>query len=346
MATAKKLPSGSWSVNIYIGKDENGKRKYKRFTGPDKRRVEREAAAYADEHRGEVKTDTFGYAANCYIASKKNILSPTTINGYKKIKANYLTQWDECPIHDINSRAIQSLVNEKAAGLSPKTIRNIYGFITAVIYSVDPNAKIIVTLPPLIKKFKELPKPQEVIRAVQGTTWELPALLAMWLSLRMSEIRGLRYEDISGNVLTVRNVIVQGEEGDVFKSRTKTYNSARRLSIPDYLMKLIYRGETNTGFVVPYTHSQIYKGFQNALKTAGLPPMPFHDLRHMNASIMLMLGIPDIYTMEQGGWSSTNVLKGSYWNIFNGDRLIYDQMRDNFFIPLLTSTQHENASQK
>ena len=76
MATAKRLSSGSWSVNIYIGKDKDGKRKYKRFTGTDKRKVEREAAAYADEHRGEVSTDTFGYAARQYIESRANVLSP------------------------------------------------------------------------------------------------------------------------------------------------------------------------------------------------------------------------------------------------------------------------------
>lgn len=51
MANAKKLPSGSWRVRAYIGKDENGKPIYKSFTGTDKRKVEKEAAAYADEHR-------------------------------------------------------------------------------------------------------------------------------------------------------------------------------------------------------------------------------------------------------------------------------------------------------
>lgn len=35
MATAKKLPSGSWRCQVYDYTDENGKRHYKSFTSTD-----------------------------------------------------------------------------------------------------------------------------------------------------------------------------------------------------------------------------------------------------------------------------------------------------------------------
>lgn len=38
MAKAKKLPSGSWRVNQYVGKDADGKRVYKSFTADSKKR--------------------------------------------------------------------------------------------------------------------------------------------------------------------------------------------------------------------------------------------------------------------------------------------------------------------
>lgn len=249
MAIAKKLPSGSWSVNVYIGKDKDGKRKYKRFTGTDKRKVEREAAAYADEHRGEVSTDTFGFAARQYIEMKRNVLSPTTVLNYNQIKNSHLAPWENIPIDSIDSKAIQQFVNEKAASLSPKTIRNIYGFITAVVYSVKPNININVTLPPPKKIFRELPSPKDVLSAVIGTKCELPALLALWKSLRMSEIRGIRYEDISGNILTIRNVKVKTEEGDTLKTQTKTYSSTRRIALPQYIMDLIPVGGEKQDFI-------------------------------------------------------------------------------------------------
>ena len=37
MATAKKLPSGRWRCLVYVGKSENGKRKYKSCTADSKK---------------------------------------------------------------------------------------------------------------------------------------------------------------------------------------------------------------------------------------------------------------------------------------------------------------------
>ncbi len=356
MATAKRLPSGSWSVNIYVGKDKDGKRKYKRFTGPDKRRVEREAAAYADEHRGEVSADTFGYAARQYIESRANVLSPSTILNYKRINVNYLLPWENLPIEAVDAKLVQEFVNEKSAQLSSKTVHNIYGFITAVVYSVYPDRRFSVTLPAKERKFKDLPDPKKIIMAVHNTKWELPVLLAMWQTLRISEIRGLRYGDISGNILTVHSALVRGEDGYVLKSTTKTYDSTRRLLIPPYIKYLIGDVESHSpdDYIVPYTYNMIYGGFQKSLKAAGLPPMPFHDLRHMSASIMLFLGFPDKLSMERGGWHSNHVLQDRYQHIFTAERLAREREMDNYIEGLLPSDaqrlladmQHENATRE
>ena len=40
MATAKKLPSGNWRVQVFVGVDENKKRIYKSFTAPTKKQAE------------------------------------------------------------------------------------------------------------------------------------------------------------------------------------------------------------------------------------------------------------------------------------------------------------------
>lgn len=52
-------------------------------------------------------------------------------------------------------------------------------------------------------KLKELPTAEQVMNMVRGTDIELPCLLAMWLSLRMGEVRGLQFRDLHDNVLTV-----------------------------------------------------------------------------------------------------------------------------------------------
>jgi integrase len=59
--------------------------------------------------------------------------------------------------------------------------------------------------------------------------------------------------------------------------------------------------------------------------------MTFHDLRHLNASVMMTLGIPDKYAMERGGWSTDNVLKSVYQHTFSTERVVVDNKIDSYF---------------
>ena len=86
MATAKKLPSGNWRVNLFVGKDINGKRIYKSFTAETKKQAEFLAAEYNLKRKEKPKEITVGDAIDGYIASKENVLSPSTIVGYKNIR--------------------------------------------------------------------------------------------------------------------------------------------------------------------------------------------------------------------------------------------------------------------
>lgn len=66
--------------------------------------------------------------------------------------------------------------------------------------------------------------------------------------------------------------------------------------------------------------------------------MTFHDLRHVNASVMVQLGVPDKYAMERGGWSTTSTLKSVYQHTFTTEREIIDKRIDDYFNDIM---QHE-----
>ena len=53
MAKAKKLPSGSWRVQIFDHKDVDGKRHYKAFTASTKKEAQFMAAAWAAGNANE-----------------------------------------------------------------------------------------------------------------------------------------------------------------------------------------------------------------------------------------------------------------------------------------------------
>jgi integrase len=84
--------------------------------------------------------------------------------------------------------------------------------------------------------------------------------------------------------------------------------------------------------------------FTRLLERKGIQHMSFHELRHMNASIMLMLGIPDKYAMERGGWSTNSTLKSVYQHTFSSERKAADKKINDYFISLLDTVLDTNTT--
>lgn len=334
MAKAKKLPSGSWRVNLYIGTDYAGKRIYKSFTADTKKEAEFLAAKYNLTRKEKPKDVTVGDAIDGYIASKENVLSPTTIAGYQRIRKNNMQRIMNVPLQKLTSMIVQAEINREATHLSPKTLRNAHGLLSAAVTMYMPDFVLRTTLPAKQHKLKSLPEPAEVLKAVAGSEVELPVLLAMWLGMRLSEIQGLRFEDISpDDILSITHVRVAVNTHFVEKDTTKTYNSTRQLRVPPEILEKI-RALPHTSeaeHVFNFPRGGIYSRFRRLIRKAGLSEMSFHDLRHMNASIMVALGVPDKYAMERGGWSSNGTLQNVYQHTFSEERENVDDRIDNFF---------------
>lgn len=329
MAKAKKLPSGNWRVRIYIGDDDNGKHVYKSFTAGTKKEAEFLAAEYNLKRKEKPKDVTVGDAIDGYIANKDGVLSPSTIAGYRNIRKNQLQELMDVPLSKLTNVMVQAAINREAHTLSAKSVRNAHGLLTASVAMYMPDFVFRTTLPAKEHKVKDLPSPKQIIDAVKGTDVELPAMLAMWLSLRMSEVRGIRYKDITKNgILTIRNVRI-AMAGQIEKEKTKTFHSTRQLVLPERILNMIGEGESDA-YVVNLSASTIYKHFVNTILEKTGKHMTFHDLRHVNASIMLALGIPDKYAMERGGWSTPSTLKNVYQHTFTEERVATDQKIDGY----------------
>lgn len=341
MATARKLPSGSWRVNQYIGTDASGKRMYKSFTAETKKAAEYAAAEYNLKRKDKPKDLTVGQAIDGYIASKEHILSPTTVAEYRQTRRNKLQSIMNVPLNKLTNVMIQQAINEDAARLSPKSVRNAHGLLSAALGMYMPDFSLRTTLPQKKTKIKDLPTPEEVLKAVSGSDIELPVLLALWLGMRLSEILGLRFSDVSSDgVITISHVrvVVNGEL--IEKDTTKTAGSTRRVTAPTPIMERINAipHQSDDGHIVDSYIGGIRKKFKRIIQAAGLKDMTFHDLRHLNASVMLALGIPDKYAMERGGWSSSSTLKAVYQHTFSDARLEADNKVNNYFLSIM---QHE-----
>ena len=92
------------------------------------------------------------------------------------------------------------------------------------------------------------------------------------------------------------------------------------------------------------TGETIYKHFVRAIEAAGLPHMRFHDLRHLSASVLVSLGIPNLYSRERGGWSTDSILESVYQHTFSADRAAVDTKVNDYFEGLLSLKTNSNLN--
>lgn len=373
MPTAKKLPSGSWRCLVYshtekvwdadkrVWKDQ---RKYESFTSDDttlkgKAAAELMAAQFKMEKAKQPKQRrkkedmldrTVSEAIDRYIEIRNNVLSPTTIQDYKCIQQNAFPGLMGIKLRDLDEDTLDEAINSEykrvskkrcknPKPISPKRVRNEWGLISAILNRYHKGLEYEPTLLDSPDKHKELVPPQTVLDILKGDYIELPALLAIWLSFTLSEIRGLtksRSISADGQYLTINEVVVDVGREAVRKELAKNRYRNRTHRIPPYIRMLIDQVEGDE--LVTISGRAIYHRWVKLLKRNGLPHMTFHDLRHESASIMALLRVPDKYALERGGWKSDKVMKKVYTHTFSDERQKVDNIIDGYFEELI---QHD-----
>ncbi len=338
---ATKLPDNRWRTQVLIS-EPGAPRKYKSFYGSTEDEADYKALKYKmDKKKAEDKSQmTILQAVDAYIELRRPVLSPSTIRGYAAIRRNYIGDAiANKKIYDIEYVLLQSEANRLSAEYSVKTAKNTLGLITAAIKVYRPEfAMREISYPKVKKKTYATPDGQalaDIFHVTKGTNAEVPVLLAAWLSLRASEVVGLKWDDIHEDYINIDTAIVLGEEGAVEKG-TKTDGSERRIPLPPFIREKLLALPRNGKHVFEgVSASAISKRFHKLLVKNNLPLCRFHDLRHANASIMLMLGVPDKYAMERGGWTTTSVLKGVYQQTFTSEQKAVAERIDNYFLSLM-----------
>lgn len=340
LPTPKKLPSGNWNVVVMV----EGRRIS--ITEPtEKKALAAAAAVKAGAKREKQISLTVGSAIDRYIESKDSVLSPATVAGYRRIRANAFQELMPIQLSSLTQEQVQRAVNTMAKTKSSKSVRNAHGLLSATLATYRPDFTLHTTLPQKQKAEISIPTPehiQVILSGCSGTRMELPIYLAVWLGLRASEIRGLTWDCISGDTLHVKQAIVEGEHGPAVKG-TKTTAGDRRLHLPPQLLEIIQRQPKTDEYLVHLSGQAMYKAFSRLCEKLGLPHYRFHDLRHANASIMLALGIPNRYAQERMGHATDNMLKAVYQHTMEHKRTEVDTAVDTYFSHLLqTKLQTQN----
>lgn len=371
MAKKKKgeLPSGSIRRQVYDHSepvfDESGQPVIDPKTGKQKKKriyisVTADTRQEADLMKAELRAGkkqlqkpaqlTISEAIDKYISSSDALLSPSTIRGYRTIQRNafrtiinlQLSQLTNTLLRDaVNAECKRTTGKKNPKPICSKTVINEYGLLSAVLKTYAPHLDCAVKLPQIEHNKHELSTPDVIYKIVKGTNIELPVMLAMWLSFTESEILGLtKSKSISsdGQYITIKEVIVKdASENAVVKNKGKQPARDRTLRIPEYIKGLI--DQVSTDQLVTISGTALSKRFNRLIKRAGIPHMTFHDLRHVNASVMALLSVPDKYAQERGGWHSDHIMKSVYQQTFSSERAVVDAQIDNYFQNLLFESE-------
>ena len=314
----RQLPSGNYQIReMYNGRTYTKTIPYK----PNRREA---MLILEDVYKKDLPNEkgTFEYYARKYIDSKYNVLSPSTIDCYTRQLRYCSDTFRKLKLTEIDTFKIQAEINSYALTHSPKSVANLFGFISAVLTVFYPSLNISVTLPQKVRNEPYIPSEddvEKVLTSAKNSRYELPLYLAS-LGLRMSEIIALTDDCYKDGVLYIKKAKVSNGSEYVEKT-TKTTNSTRMIALPRYVCDLIEKQGINFDFH-PNSFSQWLDRLQ---KSVGVPHFSPHKMRHYFASKMLTL--TDAKTVQElGGWSSDYTMKRIYAHSLIADNL--DKQRD------------------
>lgn len=342
---ARELPSGSWFIRVQVdGKTVS-------ITKPTEAECVAEASALkarvkeAGKHSGKTLTK----AIDAYISDRENVLSPSTIRGYRAIQRLRFQSAMSRRIDGITSAQWQKLVNLEARQCSAKTLKNAWGFISSVIFDAT-GRKITVRLPQVVANDLPYLTAEQIptfLNAIKGNYCEIAILLGL-SSLRRSEIMAVRWEDIDleKGCIYVHGSAVIDENGDLIQ-RKENKNTSSRRTVPFLIPQLrdaVEAAEKNTEFVVTCNPNTIWSCTNKACRAAGLPEIGAHGLRRSFASLAYHLGLSEEVTMRAGGWSDIHTMRKIYTKISEKDMTEQGQKYESFFANLDSeNSKVENA---
>lgn len=329
----KKQPSGKWFIQLRIGGQSYS------VTEDTEAKCRAKAVAIKSgliEEQKKGPRTTVGQEIDSYIESRSNVLSPSTISGYKKIRRQNFQSIMQLRPEDLTDTRMQTAVNQESISFSPKTVKNAVGLIGAAL-----GRKFSVTIAAQSPKTPNTYSSEDIrklLLAIDGKgEIECAVLLAMWLSLRRSEILALKWEDIGENTITVKAARVYDENHKLVEKTTKTEKSTRVIPCPDYILSRINALPRSGEYVFTHGTHYYWEALTNICERNGLPHIYLHGLRHTNASVMGLLGIDNKYAMKRGGWTSDHTMKGVYQQIMEEGEISAAKRIDQYFLDLIAN---------
>lgn len=329
-----KRKDGRWEGRYKKGYDQRGKIRYGYCYGHSYREVKEKVlmirlktfSGFTESH-SKGKTN-FGTYCEQWMHMKQQSLKKSTIAKYQfMLEKHILPALGNYTVERITSEVLETfsydLLYQKK--LAPKTVRDILTVVHEILGFIRKDSGS--ALPAIVISYPKVERRE--LRVLSGKeqqqltdylldhtdSYKFAVLLSLLTGLRIGEICGLRWEDISleTNVLTVIHTVQRIKNPDPVSSpRTililgtpKTPTSKRTIPFTDGLAELFgmfYQGVPDTFILTGTGHFMEPRTLQRKLKKytreLGMQDVHFHTLRHTFATRCVELGC-DIKTLSE-----------------------------------------------
>jgi integrase len=276
----------------------------------------------------------------------KSRVAHRTYDGYEqRIRDHINPGIGRIKLAKLSPANVQAFYNAKLnSGLAPGTVRAIYAVLSgaldqAVKWNLLPRNPASSVGPPRLPQEEmtvlDADQARRFLEAARGDRWECFYVLALSCGIRRGELVGLKWSDIDLNASTLRiNRQLQRmrDGGGLYFTQPKNV-SRRTIRLPETAINALRSHRKRqaedklkagpnwqeNGLVfstikgTPVDAQNVTaRSFKNILKCAGLPDLPFHDLRHSAATILLVKGTHPTYVQKLLGHQSIRLTLDLY----------------------------------
>ncbi len=374
MASLQNRGNGSWLVTICNGYNPDGSKKRLTRTvkvdstktvNAQRKEVEKQAAALETDYRRHLITDgkkiTIADLAEEFMSIHGKRLAIATAAHYKHmLEGRIIPEFKKTYVQDLVPRDIKRFYQKleqtpaltkrsKTGKLSGNTILHYHRCLHAMLTYAVRSGYITINPADAVEpprndrqetafyELEDCGKLLEALDSLPDTQWRLFFYMSIYTGMRPGELIGLDWQDISGNVLTVRAgaVYVNGK-GTIRTDRPKTQKSIRMIDLPPTIMTILqqhrreqaaYRLSFGSDWPEP---NAVFTGatgnrlnissptqkFQKIVKAYNLRPITLYGLRHTAATIMIAQGLNARDVAARLGHSQTSTTLNIYAHAF------------------------------
>ncbi|MGO0986675.1 tyrosine-type recombinase/integrase [Clostridioides difficile] len=339
-------------VYVEYIEETTGKIKQKSYGSYEKKK---DAEKHLIEIKSTINNNKFAAPINItlvercykYIDVNKSNWSPYTIMNQKSWIRNHIEPFfEDIKLIDINPSLMQSFINYMFNNCAHGSARVRYRFINAVLKEsyrlreITENPCDFIKLPTIRENTHEIKVYNReesllLIEKLNNSSIEIPILLMLLLGLRVGEAVGLRWSDIDlvNCSVSINQILIYANNKIEFKE-PKTLKSKRTVSAPKELIemlkieklrqnKLKLQGllENKNNLVClnrdsnPFLPSSLRTTFSNFIKKNNLRKIRVHDLRHTNASLLLLSGTNMKVVSERLGHTDIKITMNIYSHV-------------------------------